>query len=60
MKAKVLIGHWPQEHGHTAYRIYMEPDYEQSEKDLNLLSEADTGGKSYHLQECEVFLIKKK
>lgn len=55
MKAKVLISSYPQESGYKTHRVYLEKDYEQAEKDLSLIVDADQCGKDWKLSECELF-----
>lgn len=55
MKAKVLISFYKGEGGHKAHRVYLEPDFEQAQKDLDMIQDADSLGKDWELQECEVY-----
>ena len=55
MKAKVLVSYYSQESGHETHRVYLEKDYSQAEKDLQLISDADQLGKKWELSECELF-----
>lgn len=59
MKAKVLIKYYPGESGHKALRVYLEPAFDQAEKDLELIQQAGALD-TFHIQECEVFDYKPK
>lgn len=54
MKAKVLISFYSGESGRKAHRVYLEPAFEQAQKDLDLILETNPD-RSFEIQECEVF-----
>jgi hypothetical protein len=47
---KVLVSFYPMESGFEILKCYTEAEYEQAEKDLDLLHTQDSG-KSYQLRE---------
>jgi len=55
MKAKVLIGNYPQESGYSVTRVYLEKDFAQAELDLKMISEIDSLGKDWRLENTELF-----
>jgi hypothetical protein len=55
MKAKLLISFYRSEGGHKVHRVYLEPHFEQAQKDLDMIQDADSLGKDWELQECEVY-----
>jgi len=54
MNAKALISFYAREGGHKVHRIYLEPQFEQAQKDLEMLQDADPLGKNWELQESEI------
>lgn len=57
-KSKVLVSYYRGEGGHKTHRVYLEKDFEQAEKDLNLILEADSLGKEWELQDSELYNCK--
>ena len=55
MIAKVLVSYYPQESGHTVHRIYLEPDFDQADKDLRLLKNEASSIKEWELEETEIY-----
>lgn len=53
-KAKVLISFYGQESGFTTHRIYFEQDFDQAQKDLDLVNENGLG-KTWDLRDCEIY-----
>jgi hypothetical protein len=55
MKAKLLISFYRNEGGHKVHRVYLEPNFEQAQQDLEMIQDADSLGKDWELQECDVY-----
>lgn len=55
MIAKVLVSYYRQESGHTVHRIYLEPDFDQAEKDLRLLKNEASSIKEWELEDAEIY-----
>jgi len=55
MKAKLLISYYTFESSHKVHRVYLEPHFEQAQKDLTMIQDADSLGKNWELQECEIY-----
>lgn len=53
-KAKVLISYYSGESGFTVHRVYLEPHFNQAEKDLDMCKELSFS-KDIKLEECEVY-----
>lgn len=57
---KVLYYKYFDNSGMKPIRVYFTKDYEQAEKDLNLLKEYASSDKGWYLEEIEVYNIKKE
>ena len=55
MKAKVLFGQYDDNSGTMIVRVYLEKDFEQAKRDLQLLQEHASDCKIWALKEVEVF-----
>jgi len=55
MKAKVLIGYYPGESGFRIARVYLEKDFDQADKDLEMMQEHASDTKTWKLEETELF-----
>ncbi len=52
MEAKVLVSYYTCDNGFEVHRIYLEPDFEQAEKDLDLLVNDSGTSKNWKLVVC--------
>ncbi len=55
MKAKVLLFNYDDKSGFEVVRVYLEKDFEQAQKDLDLMSGHASDCKVWSLQDVEVF-----
>lgn len=55
MKAKVLNYTYSDKSGFKVVRIYLEPDFEQAVRDVDLLTEEAADCKDWFLDDVEVF-----
>ena len=55
MKAKILRFFYTDGSGHKTVRIYLEKDWIQAEKDLNLLHDHASDDKTWALDDVEIY-----
>ena len=55
MKAKILIFYYPGESGFKIARSYLEKDFDEAQKDFEMMQEYASDSKTWKLVETEVF-----
>lgn len=53
--AKVLISQYSDKSGSKIVRVYLNKDFEQAQRDLNLLQEHASSDKEWQIQDVEIY-----
>jgi hypothetical protein len=55
MKAKVLFCHYTDGSGYNVVRVYLEKDFDQAEKDYEMMFEYASDCRSWNLEDVDLF-----